>query len=106
MRCNKEKAKRCFICFATGMLGVFIGIIYFITPQCSRISTPDINFNVLLISIDAARTDRFSFEGNSQGLTPNIDRLINEGIVFKRAYCISGSTPPSMGGLFTSKLPY
>jgi arylsulfatase A-like enzyme len=62
--------------------------------------------NVLLITIDAARADRFPFNGSPTGLTPNIHQLGENGVVFKQAYCYSGNTPGSMGAIFTSKLPY
>lgn len=63
-------------------------------------------FNLIIITLDAARRDHFLLDDRSYSLTPNIYRLTKNGVIFKRAYCISGSTPPSMAGMFISKYPY
>jgi len=64
------------------------------------------NINVILISVDAARADRLSCYGYPISLTPNIDRLASEGVIFRQAYCFGGSTTSSMGVIFTSRFPY
>lgn len=62
--------------------------------------------NVILISIDATRADRLSCNGYPLRLTPNIDKLAQEGVIFRQAYCFGGSTTSSMGAIFTSRFPY
>jgi choline-sulfatase len=79
--------------------------------------------NLVLITLDSARADRMGFLGAKGGLTPNLDRLAKEGIVFEHAYAqaptsvvshatiLSGAYPQStgigaIGGTLPSSLPY
>lgn len=78
--------------------------------------------NLVLITLDSARTDRMGFLGAKGGLTPNLDRLAAESLVFERAYAqapgtvvshatiLSGSYPQTtglteIGGTLASSLP-
>ncbi len=42
--------------------------------------------NILFIAVDDLRTELGCY-GNEEIKSPNIDRLANEGILFRRAYC-------------------
>ena len=42
--------------------------------------------NILLITLDTVRADRMGFLGSTRGLTPQLDALARESIVFTRAY--------------------
>src|SRR5260370_19695706 len=42
--------------------------------------------NLVLITLDAIRADRMGFLGAKGALTPNLDRLAGESIVFEHAY--------------------
>ena len=65
--------------------------------------------NIVLITIDSARADRMGFMGAKGGLTPNLDRLAAESLVFDHAYAqapgrvvshatiLSGAYPQSTG---------
>jgi arylsulfatase len=57
--------------------------------------------NAIIVIMDAARADRFSFFGHSRPTTPNIDRIAGESIVFSSAFCDSITTRTSIGTLFT-----
>ncbi len=61
--------------------------------------------SIVLIVADALRFDRLGCYGNKKGLTPNIDKLASEGILFKRCYSSSTWTFPAVASLFTSYLP-
>jgi tetratricopeptide (TPR) repeat protein len=78
--------------------------------------------NVILITLDSARSDRMGFLGAKPSTTPNLDRLAAESLVFEHAYAqapgtvvshatiLSGSYPQStgmteIGGTLTSSLP-
>lgn len=78
--------------------------------------------NLVLITLDSARADRMGFLGAKGGLTPNLDRLAAESLVFERAYAqapgtivshatiLSGSYPQAtgvteIGGTLASSLP-
>jgi len=79
--------------------------------------------NLVLITLDSTRTDRMGFLGAKAGLTPNLDRLAAESIVFERAYAqtpgsvvshasiLSGAYPQAagmteIGGTLPPSLPY
>lgn len=61
--------------------------------------------NVLLITIDALRADRLGCYGSKLGLTPNLDRLARDGVVFEKAFASGPWTEVSVGSMFTSLNP-
>jgi len=48
--------------------------------------------NILFILSDDQRADAIHALGNESIQTPNLDRLVQEGTVFERAYCMGGLT--------------
>jgi arylsulfatase A-like enzyme len=79
--------------------------------------------NLVLITLDSTRADRMGFLGAKGALTPNLDRLAAESIVFEHAYAqapasivshatiLSGAYPQStgmseIGGTLPASLPY
>ena len=79
--------------------------------------------NLVLITVCSTRADRMGFLGAKGTLTPNLDRLAGESIVFEHAYAqapgsvvshatmLSGAYPQStgmsdIGGTLSSSLPY
>ncbi len=79
--------------------------------------------NLVLITLDSARADRMGFLGAKGALTPNLDRLAGESIVFEHAFAqapgsvvshatiLSGAYPQStglseIGGTLPSSLLY
>jgi len=61
--------------------------------------------NVLLISIDTCRADYLGCYGHAGGITPNIDAVAGEAVVFDNAYSPVPLTLPAHASLFTGKLP-
>jgi arylsulfatase A-like enzyme len=62
--------------------------------------------NVILISIDTLRRDRLNCYGyQSRRLTPNIDALASDGVLFENQVAASPWTIPSHLSLFTSLAP-
>ncbi|MGH9336301.1 MAG: sulfatase, partial [Vicinamibacteria bacterium] len=61
--------------------------------------------NLLLVTIDTLRPDRLGAYGSSAGLTPHLDRLAAEGILFENVLSHAPLTLPSHASLFTGKLP-
>jgi arylsulfatase A-like enzyme len=59
--------------------------------------------NVVVIVIDTLRADRLGCYGNQLGLTPFLDDLAKQGVVFANAYAPSSWTSPSVASLFTSR---
>src|SRR5271157_6199340 len=79
--------------------------------------------NLVLITLDSARADRMDFLRARGALTPNLDRLAGESIVFEHAYAqapasvvshatiLAGAYPQStgmseVGGTLSPSLPY
>lgn len=60
---------------------------------------------IVIVSIDTLRADRLGAWGNSRGLTPNLDHLAAESIVFERAFAQANETLYSHASLFTSRYP-
>jgi len=89
-----------------GVLVVLILVLILFYPKIKQALARGEGFNVILISIDAARVDRFAFNGYSVRLTPNLDRMAQSGVVFRRTYCYGGNTTASLGSIFTSRFPY
>ena len=57
--------------------------------------------DVVLISIDTLRADHLGAYGRAPTLTPEMDRLAREGVVFTRALASSPWTTPSVASLLT-----
>ena len=62
--------------------------------------------NVLLISVDTLRADRMSCYGYSRNTSPNLDRLLAEGIRFTRARTVEPLTAPALASMLTSLAPH
>jgi arylsulfatase A-like enzyme/Flp pilus assembly protein TadD len=61
--------------------------------------------NVLFLTIDTLRPDRLGAYGSAAGLTPHLDRLSSEGVVFENVLSHVPLTLPSHTSIFTAKLP-
>ena len=61
---------------------------------------------IVLISIDTLRADRLPAYGYTGTATPNIDRLVADGILFERAYSHSPQTLPAHTSIFSGQLPF
>ncbi len=61
--------------------------------------------NILWICTDQQRYDTIGALGNSHVSTPNIDRLVGEGVTFTHAYCQSPICTPSRGSFLTGMYP-
>jgi len=61
--------------------------------------------NILLVVLDTVRADRMSCYGYGRPVTPTIDRIASEGVLFKK--CVSDSiwTIPSHASIFTGLYP-
>lgn len=61
--------------------------------------------NIVLITLDTVRADRMGFMGSKKGLTPNLDVVAREGIVFERAYAQAPLTPVAHASILTGLYP-
>ena len=62
--------------------------------------------NVFVIVMDTLRADRFGSYGNSNDLTPRMDALAAEGVLFERARTVASYTWPSTASIFTGLYPH
>jgi len=61
--------------------------------------------NIILVTVDTTRADRMGFLGSNRGLTPHLDALARQGIVFEHAYSQAPLTPVSHATIFTGTYP-
>lgn len=61
--------------------------------------------NVILITLDTIRADRMGFLGSQRGLTPNLDALARQSVVFTRAYSQVPITTASHATILTGTYP-
>jgi choline-sulfatase len=61
--------------------------------------------NILLITLDTTRADRMGFLGSKRGLTPHLDAIAQQGIVFTRAYAHVPITTASHTTILTGTYP-
>ncbi len=61
--------------------------------------------NIIFITVDTTRADRMGFLGSKRGVTPNLDVLARQGVVFERAYSQAPLTPVSHATIFTGTYP-
>jgi arylsulfatase len=61
--------------------------------------------HVLLVVVDTLRADHLGAYGHPRGLSPHIDALAAESVVFQRAYSPASYTLPSVVGLLTGRFP-
>jgi len=57
--------------------------------------------NVLILFSDQHNKNVMGFEGHPDVLTPNLDKLAKQSVVFDRAYCVTGICAPSRTSLMT-----
>lgn len=62
------------------------------------------NLNVVLITVDTLRAD-LGYMGYPRPITPNIDKLAAQSVVFERAYSLASYTGKSVGPLLMGKYP-
>ena len=61
--------------------------------------------NIIMIMVDQMRFDRLGAMGDTIIKTPNIDALVNDGLLFKNTYCPSPVCAPSRASVKTGIYP-
>jgi len=74
-------------------------------PKAPTRRTPPQYPNVIVITLDTTRADRMGFLGSKRGLTPNLDAMAQQGVVFTRAYSHVPLTTASHTTIFTGTYP-
>ena len=61
--------------------------------------------NIILITMDTTRADRMGFMGSKRGLTPHLDAVARDSVVFTRAYTQAPLTDASHATILTGTYP-
>jgi len=61
--------------------------------------------SVLLVTLDTTRADALGAYGRSPSVTPNLDQLATEGVVFERAFTTAPLTLPAHTSMMTGLFP-
>jgi arylsulfatase A-like enzyme/Flp pilus assembly protein TadD len=91
-------------------MGVSRGLlILFLLVDCAVSANPParrgVRPNIILITLDTTRADRMGFLGSERGLTPNLDALAKQSVVFTRSYSQVPMTTPSHAAILTGTYP-
>ena len=73
-----------------------------VSPSFAAAANPP---NVILITLDTVRADRMGFLGSKNGLTPQLDALASQSVVFEHAYSQAPITPVSHATILTGTFP-
>jgi len=96
------KNKKKLIAFAVPLAVLLIYII--LSGGCQSKTVKD--YNVVVILIDALRSDHLPFYGYERNTAPFLSELAQKGTVFENAFGASSWTSPATASIFTSLLPY
>ena len=91
-----HSSRRCVLVLAFAGLGLLVSDI-----QAAEITRP----NIVLIIADNQSAKLIGAYGNKHIMTPNIDKLAAEGILFEHAYSVSGTCSPTRATMLTGLLP-
>lgn len=72
---------------------------------CASITAAATKPNLILITLDSARADRMGFLGAKSGITPNLDRLATQSLVFEHAYAQAPGTIVSHATILSGNYP-
>ncbi|WP_435099002.1 sulfatase [Halorubrum sp. N11] len=61
--------------------------------------------NVLLVTVDSLRTDRFGQDSSAESATNNTEMAARDGLSFKRTFATGPGTTPSFPAMLTGTLP-
>lgn len=76
-------------------------------PRYEYVDRPALGFrHVIILVLDALRRDMLAFGGDRQNLTPNLNRLAENAVVFDNTTSAAALTPPSVYSYFTGENPY
>lgn len=74
-------------------------------PDRDRIVRGTRDVDVVVVLLDAAAAEHFSFMGYERETTPNLDAIARQAVVFENAYAQASATPLSVYSMMTSRYP-
>ncbi|MBD3188389.1 sulfatase-like hydrolase/transferase [Candidatus Bathyarchaeota archaeon] len=63
-------------------------------------------YNIVLLTVDALRYDKCGFNGYQRNVTPRIDDLLQDGVIFDNIMSTGPCTPPAFCSMFTGTYPF
>ncbi|HYL96660.1 MAG TPA: sulfatase-like hydrolase/transferase [Terriglobales bacterium] len=81
------------------------GLSFILLAASISFGAPSAPPNIILITLDTTRADRMGFLGSRRGLTPHLDALAKQGVVFTRAYAHVPLTTASHATILTGTYP-
>jgi len=84
--------------FLAGMIALGIA-------ACGTDDAPGSGQSAILITLDTVRADALTCYGGPPGLTPHLDRLAQEGILYENAYTVTPLTLPAHVSMLTGLYP-
>lgn len=84
---------------------VFLTELAWAGAQAPRKNAASPHPNIVLVTLDTTRADRMGFLGSDRGLTPNLDALARQAVVFSKAYAQVPLTTPSHATILTGTYP-
>jgi len=97
------KTKRQIFSFLISVL--IILFVFLMIYICFFKSVSKKRYNIMILVIDAARSDHFSFYGYSRKTSPFLDNISKKSYVFENAFTQATWTKPSVASIFTSTYP-
>ena len=85
-------------------LGILTLLVFPVDSQAQG-KAPGVKPNIVLITLVSTRADRMGFLGARGGLSPSLDGIAHQGIVFVQAYAQAPSTVVSTATILTSTYP-
>src|SRR5262245_41191059 len=79
-------------------------VLAFLAATCGQDGAPHPK-NLLIVCVDTLRADELGAYGKQPSITPALDLLAAESVVFERAHTAASWTLPSIGSVFTSFFP-
>ncbi len=89
-------------------LHLLTAVLLVLLPSCrapETLSDPKEPLNLIMVTIDTLRADRVGAYGGPRGLTPNLDRLSQNGVTFLDTTAHAPLTVPSHASLMTGMFP-
>ncbi len=88
-----------------GLIVIAFGLFFSCKEAAQQRENVEIKPNIIMVMVDQMRFDRFGSMGDTIVKTPNIDALLQEGMLFKNAYCPSPVCAPSRASVKTGIFP-
>jgi arylsulfatase A-like enzyme/Tfp pilus assembly protein PilF len=81
------------------------GLFFILLAAGISLGAPSAPPNIILVTLDTTRADRMGFLGSRRGLTPHLDAVAKQGVVFTRAYAHVPLTTASHATILTGTYP-